>query len=425
MKKFLNILIAVSAAMSLAACGSTPVTEGREEVDVSDLEGVPAEAGKDITAYLTDNALKSDTVLAEFDGITLTADELSLMLTDQYSSIYYYYMSYYNQEIDLQEEMADGTKLQDMIASYAAQNALAVSAAKAIAQKNGIELSEEQKDMTANLFETRAKEYGGNSWADYVSLGKIKEEEYTEEQKEKWITENGERVLRNYLLYLGTTKYGYKSIFEKDIWYSEATGKLFAEDGVYAPTDEDLERMTAEQIEENGIAWARCILFSTMAAQTEEEKEKIKETADTVYEALSGLSGQELSDAFTSYQSEYDESGYTPGEVQMYSSTDSLVDGYYDGILKLKPGEAGMTEETAYGWFILLREEDDSESMREQVIASYPTLKMQELVEEYLENSGIKAESLYEKIDLSSYFAKVKELQDAVAAAQNAELSAE
>ena len=83
---------------------------------------------------------------------------------------------------------------------------------------------------------------------------------------------------------------------------------------------------------------------------------EVQAQAQAVYDELSALSGEELSATFTERQSQYDTSGYTAGEVQYYTNTDSLVDGFYEGIQALEPGQVGMTEQTDYGYFILLRE---------------------------------------------------------------------
>ncbi|MCR5228799.1 MAG: peptidylprolyl isomerase [Solobacterium sp.] len=420
MKRLIQIFVSAAAVLSLTAC-----TAGREAVDVSDLEGVPAEAGKDITAYLTGNTLKSDAVLAQADGVKLYADELSFEMTNQYNSAYRYYMSYLGFEPDLSEEIEPGVTLGDMLASHAAEGALNAFAAEAVAKKNGVVLSEETAKDVSSAADNFSQQLGNRLWSDLVTLGKINEADFDEEQKKTWITENGQRTFRNYMLYYGTTKEGFREYYEKDAWYGEAVRTLFQEGGKYAPTDESLNKMAEDYIDQNGTVWARCILFSAMNITSDEEAEKVREKAEQAYASLSALSGQELKDAFTQCQSENDESGYTPGEIQMYTADSALVDGYYDGIFKLKPGEIGMTDKTDYGWFILLREDNDTAALKQQLAGTYPQTKMDELIQEYLESKNIKPESLYEKIDLTSYFGKVREIQEVIAAAQEAELSAE
>ena len=96
----------------------------------------------------------------------------------------------------------------------------------------------------------------------------------------------------------------------------------------------------------------------------------------------------------------------------MYTNTDSLVDGYYEGITVLKPGEVGITDRTAYGYFILLREADQPGDLEQTITDSYASNKIKELSAQILEESGCTTETILEKIDPAAYYTKLFELQD-------------
>jgi hypothetical protein len=171
-------------------------------------------------------------------------------------------------------------------------------------------------------------------------------------------------------------------------------------------------------IDENGVLWGRCILFSTQEASTDEEKAEVKALAEDVYGKLSELSGDALSESFTEFQTEYDKSGYTPGEIQTYDSSSPLVDGYYSGLEALKPGEVGITGETEYGYFVLLREEDHLDDVLEDVRSDYMVNKYQELLDGWQKEYGIDSSKLLKDVDPLAYFQKLAALQDTIASAK-------
>lgn len=419
MNRFSKTLLALTLGISVSACAGTqngaaaadqPVKE-RAAVDVSDLAGVDAAAGTDIVSYLTDGALNDETVLMDAEGTVLTADELSFELAYQAYDAFRYYAYYYGKEPAVTDDMGDGRTFGQYIASVAADAALTYAASEVIAKQEGLEMPAEYKAEVEGIYDNNVEYYGQNEWSRAVSEGTVAEADYTEEQKQAWIKEHGAKAFRDYLLYFGTTREGYETLVNKNYNYMTAQKLLFADGGKYALTDEIKAEEIAEYAEENGVVWARCILFSTMenddAAAAEAEAKK-------AYEELSALTGTELSEKFTELQQKYDKSGYTAGEVQMYTNTDSLVSGYYEGITVLKPGEIGITDRTAYGYFILLREEDRPQDLEQTVTDNYASKKMKELSTKVLEDSGCTAESILEKIDIASYYTKLFALQDQI-----------
>ncbi|MDO4192304.1 MAG: hypothetical protein Q4D24_03290 [Erysipelotrichaceae bacterium] len=423
MNRFSKTLLALTIGVSVSACasGSTapagqdePV-KSRQPVDVSDLEGVDAAVGTDIVSYLTDGALNNETILMDEEGTVLTADELSFELAYQAYDAFSFYSYYYGKEPAITDDMGDGTTFGQYIAKIAAETALNYAAAEVIADKEGLKMPAEYQAEVDNVYDNNVRYYGENEWNHAVSAGTLSEADYTEEQKQEWIKEHGTTAFRDYLLYFGTTREAYESLVKKNYTYLTAQKLLFADGGKYALTDEVRAEETAKYVEDNGVVWARCILFSTME---DTEDSAVQAEAQKTYEELSALTGQELSDKFTEMQQKYDKSGYTAGEVQMYTNTDSLVDGYYEGITVLKPGEIGITDRTAYGYFILLREADQPEDLEQTITDSYASNKMKELTAQILEESGGTSESILEKIDTASYYTKLFELQDQINAAK-------
>lgn len=163
-------------------------------------------------------------------------------------------------------------------------------------------------------------------------------------------------------------------------------------------------------IEDNGICWARCILFSTQDCADDAAVAEVQAQAQAVYDELSALSGEALSAAFTERQSQYDTSGYTAGEVQYYTNTDSLVDGFYEGIQALEPGQVGMTEQTDYGYFILLREADQTDDISANAQESYIATTYDSLISQWTEEYGVSDVAGLE-LDADAFYTKLSELQ--------------
>ena len=130
------------------------------------------------------------------------------------------------------------------------------------------------------------------------------------------------------------------------------------------------------------------------------------------------MAGDALSQAFTEKQTEFDKSGYPAGEVQKYTSSDSLVDGYYSGLSALQPGQVGITDETDYGYFVLLREKDDPESLKETVSSSYRTETFSGLFGDWLKEYGIDYSQIMTDLDAGAFFEKLISLQKTIQALQ-------
>ena len=202
----------------------------------------------------------------------------------------------------------------------------------------------------------------------------------------------------------------YQDTFTNIYYFNTLRDNLFGEGGEYAPTEETMADYLPTYIEDNGICWARCILFSTQDCADDAAVAEVQAQAQAVYDELSALSGEALSAAFTERQSQYDTSGYTAGEVQYYTNTDSLVDGFYEGIQALEPGQVGMTEQTDYGYFILLREADQTDDISANAQESYIVTTYDSLISQWTEEYGVSDVAGLE-LDADAFYTKLSELQ--------------
>ena len=95
------------------------------------------------------------------------------------------------------------------------------------------------------------------------------------------------------------------------------------------------------------------------------------------------------------------------------------MDGYYSGLAALQPGQLGITDETDYGYFVLLREADDPDSLKETVSSSYRTETFSGLFGEWLEEYGIEYSQVMSDLDAGAFFEKLISLQKIIQAAQS------
>ena len=412
-----------------AASGEkTESTEGEEEDIPAE---IPPEAREDVIAYLTDGAYASGDVVLNVGDTAVTADEILYQAAYQYYQASYYYYQY-GSEFDVTGTTEDGQTYSDLLLEYGKDSACANAMGREKAREKGIELSGEDTESLASYYDNRIKAYGEKEWESALAEGSIQEEDFSEDAKQAWITEKGRERYADDLLYLSNTREGDASSYEKYLYTTALESSLFDEGGEYALTPEALDEKVQKYIEDNGVIWGRCILFpnpETAAsqggeaaedtAQADENAPSNKEQALEVYDELSAMAGDALSQAFTEKQTEFDKSGYPAGEVQKYTSSDSLVDGYYSGLSALAPGQLGITDETDYGYFVLLREADDPDSLKETVSSSYRTETFSGLFGEWLKEYGIEYSQVMADLDAGAFFEKLITLQKIVQAAQS------
>lgn len=414
---------AAGSASSASASSSGSASSSAEPAAEPDAD-IPAGAEEDVVSYLTDGALTSTDVVATVGGTEITAAELLYMTAYNYYqlSINSYY--YNGATLDLTEDTGDGVTVADFIFNISMDSLVAYTVAMNKALADGVALSEEDAAALASLHEDNVTAHGESQWSSYVSAGLINEEDFSEEEKAAWVQEQGETLYRHSMMYYGTTEDAYRQVYTTFYYFNTLMDTLFGEGGANEPTDATISDYLQAYIEDNGLLWGRCILFSTMDCTTDEERADVKAQADEVYAQLSALTGDELSQTFTDLQTQYDGSGYTAGEVQSYSSTDSLVDGYYSGLEALAPGEIAMTEELgtssrSYGYFILLREEDDTESIRSTVEENYIETTFDSMVAQWQEETDVSYSDAYTALDRLPVYDRLTTLQSALYAADS------
>ncbi len=422
MKHLRMLALVLAMAMCLTACGSSGKSS-TSSISAEDTNAnLPAEALTDVVSYLTDGAYNSDSVIATVGDVQVTAAEALYWVAYQRYSMTYYYYANYGYSMDMTADMGDGTTVGDYLLQSGIETALTYAVGAQKANELGVSISEENAATIANLTDTNVENYGLDRFNTYVDAGIISEDDYTDEQKAAFVKEFGEVFYKHSLMYYSCTPDIYLDLVNHYYLYDTLQDHLFGEGGEMAPTDTTISDYIQSYISDNGMLWGRCILFSTENCEDDAAKEEVHTLAQQTYEMLSALSGEELENAFTEQQSQYDESGYTAGEVQSYSSSDSLVDGYYSGLQALEAGQVGITGETDYGYFVLLREADQPDDLTTTAESNYISTTYSAQISQWMQDYGVSATTTtLSTLDVTAFYEKLSELQSALQEADTVE----
>lgn len=420
MKRFRILALLLALALCLTACGSgasssapSSIGGGASSADTDGEAVLPAEAVEDVVAYLTDGAYNKDSVVATVGDTPVTAAEVLYWIAfQQYYMTYYYYMNN-GYTFSMSDDMGDGTTVGESLYQFGLDTALAYAVGSQKAHELGVTLSEENAAALETLYADNVASYGQDRWQAYLDAGLIAEEDFTEEQKAAWIQEHGEEFYQHSLMYYGSTPDAYAALHSSFYYFTALQDHLFGEGGEYEPTDATMGDYMDTYIADNGVIWARCILFSTMDCADDAAVAEVQAQAQAAYEELSALTGDELTQAFTDKQTEFDKSGYTAGEIQYFTNSDSLVEGYYEGLETLEVGQIGITDQTYYGYFILLREPNQPDSIADTVKAEYMSNTYQALIDQWTEEYG--TECAMPDLDLDAFYTRLAELQQTLA----------
>lgn len=398
-----------SSSGSASGSGSAAGSTSQQQTDVT----IPQEALDDVVSYLTDGAYAADDVIVTVGNTPVTAAQVLYWTAYQQYSMTYYYYSNYGMTFSMSDTLDDGTTVGDSLFQYGLDTAVAYAVGAQKAQDTGVTLSQENASALETLYADNVTSYGEDRWQAYVSAGLINEADYTQEQKAEWIQSHGEEFYKHSLTYYATTPDAYQQIYNNIYYCQTLQDSLFSEGGQYAPTQETMADYLESYIADNGVCWARCILFSTQDCEDDAAVAEVQAQAQAVYDELSALPADQLSQAFTDKQSQYDKSGYTAGEVQHYSNTDSLVDGFYEGIQALEVGQLGMTDKTDYGYFILLREPDQPDDLADTAEDAYIAATFDSLISQWKQEYGADPAPL--NLDSDAFYTKLAELQQTLA----------
>ena len=358
-------------------------TQDAETADTEDaglvLEEIPQEAYDDPISYVTDGAIKKDDVVATVNGLEVKADLYFNWLTTVYVNMAYNYY-YYGMELDVNEVLDEenGTTVADYFVDQAAMMAQMYTLVREKAKDAGLDLTDAQKEELAGLSEN----YTAESTMYYITTVEGMQQAYTDSQL--IIT------LRDH---------------------------LYGEGGELEPTEDTL----ADFVSANGNYNCRYILQRTDELEEDDTEGRAakQQQAQDLYDQLLEVPADELEAKFIELQAEYNDDGNT--EEFAFDATTSLVSGFREKLAEMEDGQIGLTEETDYGYFVILRLPVDLDSVKDTFVdEAYNTV-----ITEWMDNAETELSGALISLDAEACFEKLIALQTVVANELSAQAEAE
>lgn len=388
-KRLLALILALAMALSLltgcgagkagdsSAASSSAATDPADEQNQLIMEAVakviPEEAQDDVVSYLTDGALKKDSVIMQVNGVDVTAGYYLFWLGRELSTMNSYY-SQYGMTMDLDEEFAEGQTVAQFLKEMTDRSVKTYYAIEQQAESEGVKLSAEQETELENYI----------SGLDAASV-----------------------------TYYGTTVEDQKRTYTQNL-LNNALNEHLKKKGTLSATEETM----ADYVKDNGYYNCRYILFQVAQDADEKTDAEQKAKAQAAFDELSKLEGDARLEKFKEYQKENPD-GNTE-EFQFDQST-SIDEGFRAKVESMKEQELGLTDKTGFGYFVLLRLPVDTSALEEGYLTETYTNQLNQWAEE----AEVTETEEGKKLDTRAVAEKLMELQtsmntaaqDAVAAA--------
>lgn len=181
------------------------------------------------------------------------------------------------------------------------------------------------------------------------------------------------------------------------------------------PDEQELD----EYLDAQGVFAVKHILLKTTDDSNQplpdEEAAAKKTQAEELLSQLQGLGADGLEAKFDELMNEYSEDGglATNPDGYVFSSTDSLVGGFREAALELEIGGLSGIVETDYGYHIMLRL-PLTEDTRAEYGANFRASAMDDLVQQWEEESDITRADALSTLDPADFFNRIMAYQQAL-----------
>lgn len=374
-KRIFALILALAMALSLltgcnsgksgdasASAATDPADEQTKLIMEAVAQVIPEEAQADVVSYLTDGAVKADTVILKAGDKDVTAGYYLFWLGRELSSVSSYF-SQYGMTMDLDQEFSEGQSLLDYLKEQSLSAVKTYCAIEQKAEEKGVKLSAEQEKQL---------------------------EEYVASLDTASVT------------YYGTTVEDQRATYTQNLLSDALNGKL-KETGELNVTDETM----ADYVRDNGYYNCRYLLFEVAQDADEKTDAEQKAKAQAAYDELSKLSGEEQLKKFQEYQKENPD-GNTD-EFQ-FDPSSTIDEGFRAKVEGMEENELGMTDKTNFGYFVLLRLPVDTEPLKE----NYLSEAYSNLVKQWVEELPVEETEEMKKLDQKAAATKLLELQSSM-----------
>ena len=374
-KRIFALILALTMALSLltgcnsgksgdasASAATDPADEQTKLIMEAVAQVIPEEAQADVVSYLTDGAVKADTVILKAGDKDVTAGYYLFWLGRELSSVSSYF-SQYGMTMDLDQEFSEGQSLLDYLKEQSLSAVKTYCAIEQKAEEKGVKLSAEQEKQL---------------------------EEYVASLDTASVT------------YYGTTVEDQRATYTQNLLSDALNGKL-KETGELNATDETM----ADYVKDNGYYNCRYLLFEVAQDADEKTDAEQKAKAQAAYDELSKLSGEEQLKKFQEYQKENPD-GNT-NEFQ-FDPSSTIDEGFRAKVEGMEENELGMTDKTNFGYFVLLRLPVNTEPLKE----TYLSEAYSNLVKQWVEELPVEETEEMKKLDQKAAATKLLELQSSM-----------
>lgn len=366
-KRIIALLLCLAMAVSVfTGCSgkSEEYTAGAESNSASDQ--IPQAAKDDLISYLTDGALSADATVFTVNGEEIPTDYYIYWLAYHYNQLWSYY-SYYGSTPSLTDE-EDGVTVAEALQDLADQAVTSYVVMNQVANERGMELSD----------------------ADLKTI-----QDFAQNQEE------------NYLLYNAATTSAIERV-NRDYKIFTALGELlYQKGGEYFIPNEDVEAY----IKDKGMYNCRYILCKV---DEDNDAETAKAACQSYYDELSALSGEKQLERFKELQ-ENNPDGNT--DEFSFDADSSLTEGFRETLETMEVGDIAMTDETGYGYFVILRLDCDLTEVGDTMSRSDFASKL----EQWTYDAAVEKTADYEKLDTVAVLTRLQELQQILVSVENAE----
>ena len=382
--KWISLLLAAAMMLSLAACSRGTDTKPDTSPEVSDSTATPEVLPENFAPDLNvaDLCLATADIPGDFELLTVNGKPVSARmylywLAYSISEMESYMHAYYGMPLDWSEEMGLG--------EYLMADALNAT-------------------LMYTLVPEKAKELGFDLTADQVA-------EFDAYTAETIAAMGGEEGFNDSLRMLGLDRDTYLAINCSPYYYQQILTGMFAD----RPTDEDVKAY----IEENDILSAKHILLLTIDMSTRQPlaDDVIAQKKATAEDILKQLQkSDDLAVEFDKLMHQYSEdSGLTSSPDGYIFTAGKMAPEFENGTRALEYGQISGIVESLYGYHIILRQNPDSASLREDCLSRLASAQ----INTWISEADVVLTDEYKNLDPQLFYEKFMAYQAAFSAVRN------
>ena len=256
------------------------------------------------------------------------------------------------------------------------------------------------------LVPEKAKELGYDLTADQIA-------EFEAYTAETVVAMGGEDAFNESLRMLGLDRDTYLAINRSPYYYQQVLNGMFAD----RPTDEDVKTY----IEENDILSAKHILLLTMDMSTRQPlaDDVIAQKKATAEDILKQLQeSNDLATDFDALMNQYSEdSGLATNPDGYVFTAGEMVSEFENGTRALEYGQISGLVESPYGYHIILRQDPDTPSLREDCLTTLASSQ----INSWITEANVVLSDEYMNLDPQMFYEKFMAYQAVFSALRTAE----